>query len=600
MRQPFEARYRLRRQREQRDVAAARVSRRPRDGDRVTEAREGFRSDRLQWDETLEALRQHVVRRHRERRLVALPALERCAVRDGEERDTDADDEECRRDDRGAAAPGERDRGEPHGQRSLRATQGTKDGHEQPRREDRRGEDDERRKQQQERPGAAADRVGVRISARDGEQDRRDCADRCHVRGRQRPAAERRDARAKRSDDDGGRDDGEHNGECKPMPREQRMRKHRAGVGAQRPREQRGEAGTCGPADADRDEGDERGLHGREGRELRPACSRPRQPPTRVVGIASPPRSCEHGEREQQHGDVAADQQEPLSCDACLRVHRRERVERRRDAEDRIDRRESNRRVIDAAREPGDLPVVKRSRRDRQHPPVRARDQLRVGKRCAPERERTFGQEQRRCAGAAAAEVRAQWSVLRERAASDDVQERQSRQTPATADEHELTALRRAPPRQPAASEPDPPPEAVDAAEVHERSAELRLPEERHAERPTRDDRRQRTTRVRVEARNRHRRLRRHAAPHDLQRRVGRPDARELLRHGAVTHGRAAAGGEREHRRTRGDPERDERSAARCCTKTDECEPDRIRRAPEPRAVHPTDRRASRGPRRAG
>ena len=129
------------------------------------------------------------------------------------------------------------------------------------------------------------------------------------------------------------------------------MREHGADVGVERVREQCSEARARRPADVDRDEGDDGRFDSGERRELRPACARPRQSRTCVVGVAPSPRGGEDGEREQEHGDVAADQQQALTRDTCLLVDRGERVERSGDAEHRVDRREPDGRDVDAVRE---------------------------------------------------------------------------------------------------------------------------------------------------------------------------------------------------------------------------------------------------------
>ena len=113
-------------------------------------------------------------------------------------------------------------------------------------------------------------------------------------------------------------------------------------------------------------------------------------------------------------------------------------------------------------------------------------------------------------------------------------------------------------PREPSAAQSHPAPEVVDAAEVDERAADLRLTEERDAERSAPHDRREGTVRIRVERRDGHGGLGGDAAPDHLQRRVGRSDPRQLLGDSAIADCGTAAEGEREHRRASRDPEPDE------------------------------------------
>ena len=178
---------------EQRHVPTAQITRRARDRRRLAEPRERRLRDALHRHETLEILRQHVVHGNGERGLVALPALERRAIRRREERDADADDEERRRDDRSPASARERERGQPERQRPVRTPERAKARCDEPGREHRCGEDDERRKQQQERSRTAADRVRARVTAGRGEQNGRDGSDRRDVRGRQCPGSEGRE-----------------------------------------------------------------------------------------------------------------------------------------------------------------------------------------------------------------------------------------------------------------------------------------------------------------------------------------------------------------------------------------------------------------------
>ena len=143
------------------------------------------------------------------------------------------------------------------------------------------------------------------------------------------------------------------------------------------------------------------------------------------------------------------------------------------------------------------------------------------------------------------------------------MQERELRRRRRAADLDQLAVRRRAAVRQPAAAEIEPAREPVDCAEVDERPAPRRLAEDEHAERLLAENRLRRGAGDAVQLRIVEVRLARHAAPHRLDRAVGRLQLRERALHGAVLHRRAPDGGHRQHRRADGDPERDDERARR-------------------------------------
>ena len=124
-----------------------------------------------------------------------------------------------------------------------------------------------------------------------------------------------------------------------------------------------------------------------------------------------------------------------------------------------------------------ELPVVNRTRRDRDDPAVRARNERRVRQRCALERRTP-----------SASRIGGRFSPPPPKyvesgapglnvGAADDVQERQFRRRRRAADLDQLAVGRRARARQAAAAEVEPAREPVDRAEVDERAAPRRLAE---------------------------------------------------------------------------------------------------------------------------
>ena len=98
--------------------------------------------------------------------------------------------------------------------------------------------------------------------------------------------------------------------------------------------EQRAGTGAGRPARDARDDRDADDLGRGDEQDLRAARTGPGQPAAHVAVIA--PQACrrEHGEAEQQHGRVAAEDQQPFPGDAACRANRRDRAGRRGDRED--------------------------------------------------------------------------------------------------------------------------------------------------------------------------------------------------------------------------------------------------------------------------
>ena len=166
-------------QREQREVATAAradVAVVAQHGRHASERRVPCeRRSLLHGDELLEVLLEHVRRRDGEARLLGLAALERRAVRDREQRDADAEHEEDDREQHLAGRARERQEREPDGRRRTpsRPLEQAQHRREQARDGDGEHEEHEARQEEQQHAGSVAgrERAGVRLSAREREQD---------------------------------------------------------------------------------------------------------------------------------------------------------------------------------------------------------------------------------------------------------------------------------------------------------------------------------------------------------------------------------------------------------------------------------------------
>ena len=178
--------------------------------------------------ELREILAEDVRRGDRVRRLVVLAPQERRAVGDGEERETEARDEERRGDRRVAGIARERGGGEPQCDRPAapRAAEGAQRRREQARGEDRGREDDQRGNEQQERtrPAARCELLRVDRAARPADEHDCDGAERRCVERRQRepPDLHRRSAHGR--EEEQSRDERHAERAEDPAAREQRVR----------------------------------------------------------------------------------------------------------------------------------------------------------------------------------------------------------------------------------------------------------------------------------------------------------------------------------------------------------------------------------------
>ena len=171
------------------------------------------------------------------------------------------------------------------------------------------------------------------------------------------------------------------------------------------PREERARAGAGGPADDARGERDADDLGRRDEQDLRAPRTRPDEPAAHVALVTPQPCRGEHGEAEQEHRRVAAEDEQALGGDAARRANRRDRAGRRDDREDVRALLELRLRAIEPRVEARELPVVDRPRRDGDDPAVGARDERRVGQRRMVERDDAVGEQDRRPLAAARAEV---------------------------------------------------------------------------------------------------------------------------------------------------------------------------------------------------
>ena len=235
---------------------------------------------------------------------------------------------------------------------------------------------------------------------------------------------------------------------------------------------------------------------------------------------------------------------------------------------------------------------MQRPGRDRQHPAVGPRDQLGIGERQPADRERAVREQQRRTRShRGCRSTRRSGESLVKRPAPDDVEERQPRRLAAPARRAQLadaaactasagarsrSRTQRASPSTPPRLTNAPPKFCCRKSETPNGRPGTIDVSARLASESSRDTGTDACAGTPL-----------HTTCSDD---CDGPIRASSRRHGAIAHRRAAADREGEHRRTRGDPERDERGAPRRRTQTDECEPDRIRRAPETRAVHARDR----------
>ena len=282
--------------------------------------------------------------------------------------------------------------------------------------------------------------------------------------------------------------------------------------------------GSRRPADEARDDGDPDDLGERDEQDLRARRARPHEPAAHVAVIAPQARRREHGEAEQEHGRVAAEDQQSFCGDAARRADRRDRAGRRDDGEDVGALLELRLRAVEPRAEARELPVVDRARRDRHDPAVRARDRAR---RRAAACGRTARRRRRARIGGRlpppAPKYAASGAPALNVARPTTWRNGSFGATGAPPIWISSQSDGRAAARQAAAAKVEPAREAVDGAEIHERTAPRRLAEDEHAERLLAEDR---LDRARARCGRAARSVRfdcaGHAAPHRLDRTVGR------------------------------------------------------------------------------
>jgi hypothetical protein len=400
----------------------------------------------------------------------------------------------------------------------------------------------------------------VRLSARERKQDRGERAERRDVSDVDAQAAERHSIDSQSREHGRRRDGSEQDANPQRVGGEDGMRDDEAAGRAEVVGEQCTRPGAGDPAGEACDNREDENLGRGNEQDLRAPRTRPGEPAAHVAVIAAEARRRKHREAEQQDRRIAAEDQQALCGDAARCANRRHRVGRRGNREDVRPLLELRLRAVEPHAEARKIPVMDRTRCDGNDPAVRPRDQRRVGERCPLERQNAVGDQNRRPLPAAA-EVRVERSAGPERRAADDVQKRQARRHGLAADLDQLAIRRGARARQAAAAKVEPAREPVDGPEVHERASPRRLAEDDQAERLLPEDRLGCIARDAIELQVGEVRLRRHAAPHRLDRAVGRLQLSERPLDGPILHGRAPHRRHSEHCCADGDPQGDDQRA---------------------------------------
>ncbi len=120
--------------------------------------------------------------------------------------------------------------------------------------------------------------------------------------------------------------------------------------------EQRARSAPRDPADGARNERHRRDLGRRNEQDLRASRAEPRQPAPHGKVVAAQARRRQHREAKQEDGSVSAEHEQPLASDTARRSRRRDRVRRRRDAEEIGGLLEFALRAVDPRAKAGQLP----------------------------------------------------------------------------------------------------------------------------------------------------------------------------------------------------------------------------------------------------
>ena len=427
------------------------------------------------------------------RRLVSLSAHEGRPVALGEERESEADDEERCRDHRIARVSGERERSEPQTQdgprerpRASRSTTAQRRP-QQPRDEDCSREGDERGEQQSQ--------IAVATPARELEHDESDRGKRRRI---QEPEPGSRCPRRDRAHEDGGRGESDDQRQPKPFGREDAAGEH-VPDGCARPlRHDRASDRADREPDRRARQRERARLRHRDERQLPTARAVPGKPPAGCSEIRAQRHRRQQREREQERRRLTADDPEPAPRRTTRRLRLAKLLDRRDEVEARRDRLELRTRLRHTGREVVDLPETRSPRSQRNDPGVAAVE--RVERRRPGERPRPLGEEERRRRrpvvpsgsrhGGAHLGVEERVVGRGEEVAEedavvqhcfpdlDDPQSGWMGQPPLAAQAQHLAAHRRAGMRQTPGPQGHPVPEPLDSAEAREGACNRRLAEE--------------------------------------------------------------------------------------------------------------------------
>ena len=327
-------------------------------------------------DERPQVLAHDHVGGHGERGAVVLAARERRPVRLGEGGEADREREERRRDRRSAGRPRERDAGETDA-RAAASCEPAADDRQEARRPDRGGEPDQPGERQQDDGRGASRGELVAVDGAAGEDPER---------GEQRQDGrdvERPDATPAPQVERHGREDDEPRAERDEQPEEEAGgREHALAQHGERgcACERGGRGADRRPDDPPEDGAAEADCGALGGRQQPPLAGRGAVPREAAAGrceVAPERTGGEHGERDQERGRLASDEQEPPTGDGRVPLGRVELLDGEAERPLGGARLERGARPVGVVDQPVDLPEARRAGGERLHPavaPVRARE----------------------------------------------------------------------------------------------------------------------------------------------------------------------------------------------------------------------------------
>ena len=532
--------------------------------------------------------------RNPERRLLAIGARQGRSIALGEQRHGEGDYEE--RDSRhGRARPSrESDRGQTRREPSRPAI-GSKPGErgEEPRDREGRSDRDEAGHEQEQQCRSFSTRELFLVRRATDERDGDD------ERGGERHDVERAEtstvARGQRDRDphEDGCDRCRHDGDSEPGGRDDAFSQDVTHGRSGKTRDGRTDRDAGGPAQENPDEGDRARLEGVEQPELPALRPEPRESAASGLEVASHAARGEDGERQQQRGALAADEQEARARHFGRPLGVPQLLDGRIDPERRRSLGELDAGTLAPRQEPVDVPQPWLAGSDGPDPRVRP---IRAGeKRRGRESVTAFGDDERRWSRsvvlARPAELRRnrrvrdrrvvrQQEVAVElpraqarRADLNETEARDSGQLTAPSEAENLAAAERARPRQAAGPKDDVVGHTVDRRQADEASRDGALAKEDERRRPREADLAERTVDRRVERREPLARVAGNAEPGSSERAFRGRHSLDRLRGRAIGRDRHAGQHSGEHRGRHDEPEHRDEHAAVAPTQSLPCEP---------------------------